>query len=82
MAKELPFQQILENKENLPWSVYLGVGGMPGKTIASYHPSSTSDSLEGATAYMAWKEYAHAKAGQTVFVTTAGGTSVIMTSTQ
>ncbi|KAI3615001.1 hypothetical protein WG66_016886 [Moniliophthora roreri] len=23
---------ILENKENLPWSVYIGLGGMPGKT--------------------------------------------------
>ena len=48
--------KVIENKERLPWSVYLGPGGMPGKT-----------------AYMAWKEYSHAKKGETVFVTTGAG---------
>ncbi|KAI0072843.1 NAD(P)-binding protein [Panus rudis PR-1116 ss-1] len=63
----LPFQQyivlpdlkgfrILENKEKLPWSAYVGIAGMPGQT-----------------AYYAWKEYANAKKGETVFVTTGAG---------
>ena len=29
--------------------------------------------MTGATAYMGWKEYAHAKPGETVFVTTGAG---------
>ncbi|EGO23779.1 hypothetical protein SERLADRAFT_349468 [Serpula lacrymans var. lacrymans S7.9] len=48
--------KVLKNEENLPWSVYVGVAGMPGQT-----------------AYTAWKEYADAKKGETVFVTTGGG---------
>ncbi|KAK7047624.1 hypothetical protein VNI00_006392 [Paramarasmius palmivorus] len=46
----------IENKENLPWSVYIGLGGMPGKT-----------------AYYGWKEFAHAKKGEVVFVSTGAG---------
>ncbi|EKM53346.1 uncharacterized protein PHACADRAFT_124959 [Phanerochaete carnosa HHB-10118-sp] len=48
--------RILENKERLPWSAYVGVAGMPGQT-----------------AYAAWKEYAQARKGETVFVTAASG---------
>ncbi|KAF8996531.1 alcohol dehydrogenase [Cyathus striatus] len=48
--------RVLDNKHNLPWSVYVGAAGMPGKT-----------------AYMAWKEYSHAKEGETVFVSSGGG---------
>ncbi|KAG6839784.1 hypothetical protein C0991_011699 [Blastosporella zonata] len=47
---------IIENEHKLPWSAYVGVVGMPGKT-----------------AWMAWKEFSHAKKGETVFVTTGGG---------
>ncbi|KAM5534492.1 hypothetical protein V8D89_011824 [Ganoderma adspersum] len=47
---------VLENKEGLPWSAYVGVAGMPGQT-----------------AYYAWKEFAEAKKGDTVFVTTGAG---------
>ncbi|EJF64325.1 NAD(P)-binding protein [Dichomitus squalens] len=52
--------RVLENKEGLPWSVYLGVAGMPGET-----------------AWYAWQEYAEAKKGDTVFVTTGAGITVI-----
>ncbi|PPQ74017.1 hypothetical protein CVT26_006956 [Gymnopilus dilepis] len=48
--------RVLDNGYNIPWTTYLGVLGMPGKT-----------------AYCGWKEYSHAKKGQTVFVTTAAG---------
>ncbi|KAJ2913881.1 hypothetical protein MD484_g6543, partial [Candolleomyces efflorescens] len=47
---------VLDNKYNLPWSYFVGVTGMPGKT-----------------AYMAWKEYSSAKAGETVFVSGGAG---------
>ncbi|KAG6824301.1 hypothetical protein H0H92_007289 [Tricholoma furcatifolium] len=46
---------ILTNTHNLPWSAYVGVAGMPGKT-----------------AWMAWKEFSHAKKGETAFVTAGG----------
>lgn len=48
--------RILSNKHNIPWSYFVGVAGMPGKT-----------------AYMAWKEYSSAKAGEVVFVSGGAG---------
>uniref|UniRef100_UPI0031B8B3CB Ene-reductase 1 n=1 Tax=Cyclocybe aegerita TaxID=1973307 RepID=UPI0031B8B3CB len=56
IRKDLTGLQAIENAYNLPWSVFIGVIGMPGKT-----------------AYMAWKEYAHPKQGETVFVSTGAG---------
>ncbi|CAL1711174.1 unnamed protein product [Somion occarium] len=56
ILKDLEGLRILENKEKLPWSAYVGVAGMPGQT-----------------AYCAWKEYAHAKPGETIFITAGGG---------
>ncbi|PPQ97816.1 hypothetical protein CVT26_012916, partial [Gymnopilus dilepis] len=56
VRKDLTGLRIIENKEKLPWSLYVGVLGMPGKT-----------------AYMARKEYAQAKKGETVFVSAAAG---------
>ncbi|KAG6816087.1 hypothetical protein H0H87_008749 [Tephrocybe sp. NHM501043] len=47
---------IIPNEHKLPWSAYIGVAGMPGKT-----------------AWMAWKEFSHAKKGETAFVTAGGG---------
>ncbi|KAJ7355252.1 hypothetical protein DFH08DRAFT_852009 [Mycena albidolilacea] len=46
----------LEKHPKLPWTVFVGAAGMPGKT-----------------AYMGWKEYSHAKKGETAFVTTGAG---------
>ncbi|KAJ7838826.1 hypothetical protein B0H13DRAFT_2255944 [Mycena leptocephala] len=46
----------LEKDPKLPWTVYVGAAGMPGKT-----------------AYMAWKEFSHAKKGETAFITTGAG---------
>jgi len=46
----------LDNPNNLPWSYFLGVLGMPGKT-----------------AFHAWNEFSHAKAGETVFVSAGAG---------
>ena len=67
----------LDNKENLPWSVYLGVAGMPGM---STHTLAISEQLteyrySGQTAYYAWKEYASPKKGETVFVSAGAGRS-------
>ncbi|KAI0692468.1 NAD(P)-binding protein [Cerioporus squamosus] len=58
-----PHLRILENKENLSWSAYLGVCGMPGECKTAHH---------------AWKEYAQPKIkkGDVVFVTAASGTIV------
>ncbi|KAJ3517329.1 hypothetical protein NLJ89_g582 [Agrocybe chaxingu] len=56
IRKDLTGLQVVENAYNLPWSVFVGVVGMPGKT-----------------AYMAWKEYAHPKQGETVFISTGAG---------
>ncbi|KAJ3517320.1 hypothetical protein NLJ89_g590 [Agrocybe chaxingu] len=48
--------QIIENADGLPWSTFIGVLGMPGKT-----------------AYFGWKEYAHPKKGEVLFVSTGAG---------
>ncbi|KAJ7250635.1 hypothetical protein C8J57DRAFT_677633 [Mycena rebaudengoi] len=48
--------RLIERRPELPWTVYVGAAGMPGKT-----------------AYMAWKEFSNAKAGETAFVTTGAG---------
>lgn len=61
VAPKLDGFRILENKENLPWSAYVGVAGMPGQT-----------------AYCAWKEFAHAKKGETVFVTAGSGAYAVL----
>ncbi|KAL0066286.1 hypothetical protein AAF712_006717 [Marasmius tenuissimus] len=47
---------IIDNPHNIPWSVFVGAAGMPGKT-----------------AYYGWKEVAHAKAGEVVYVSTGAG---------
>ena len=61
VAPKLDGFRILENKENLPWSAYVGVAGMPGQT-----------------AYCAWKEFAFAKKGETVFVTAGAGAYAVL----
>lgn len=47
---------VLRNEHNLPWSLFVGVLGMPGRT-----------------AYMAWKEYSHAKKGEVAFISGGAG---------
>ncbi|PPQ64126.1 hypothetical protein CVT24_008737 [Panaeolus cyanescens] len=56
IRKNMDGLEIIENPYKLPWSVFVGVLGMPGKT-----------------AFYAWKEYSHAKAGETVFVSGGAG---------
>ncbi|PPR08272.1 hypothetical protein CVT24_001112 [Panaeolus cyanescens] len=56
IRKTLDGLEKLDNPNNLPWSYFVGVLGMPGKT-----------------AHYAWNEYSHAKAGETVFVSTGAG---------
>lgn len=53
---QLPRWRILPEATGIPWSVYVGVAGMPGQT-----------------AYYGWKEIVHAKPGETIYVSTAGG---------
>ncbi|KAK1230320.1 hypothetical protein PQX77_006593 [Marasmius sp. AFHP31] len=47
---------VIDNPNKIPWSAFVGVVGMPGKT-----------------AYYGWKEFAHAKAGEVVYVSTGAG---------
>ncbi|KZT03633.1 NAD(P)-binding protein [Laetiporus sulphureus 93-53] len=56
VAKDAKGFSVLENKEKLPWSAYVGVLGMPGQT-----------------AHHGWKELAHPKKGDVVFVTSGAG---------
>ncbi|KAH9479936.1 Zinc-type alcohol dehydrogenase-like protein PB24D3.08c [Psilocybe cubensis] len=56
IRKDLSGLEKIQNPDKLPWSAYIGVLGMPGKT-----------------AYMAWKEYSHAKKGEVAFVSTGAG---------
>ncbi|KAG6887241.1 hypothetical protein C0992_013193 [Termitomyces sp. T32_za158] len=56
---------MIENKEKLPWSVYVGVAGM------SEISCGMGDT--GQTAYYGWKEYSKAKNGEVAFVTAGGG---------
>ncbi|KAJ6492666.1 hypothetical protein DFH09DRAFT_947211 [Mycena vulgaris] len=46
----------LEKDPKLPWTVFVGAAGMPGKT-----------------AFMGWKEFSHAKKGETAFISTGAG---------
>ena len=76
MLPSLDQYRILENKEGLPWSVYIGVAGMPGTSFLlanGWTVMLTRSARAGQTAYNGWKEYADAKKGETVFVTTGAG---------
>ncbi|KIY65408.1 alcohol dehydrogenase [Cylindrobasidium torrendii FP15055 ss-10] len=55
-ASALSYLRKLDNNTNLPWSVYVGAAGMPGRT-----------------AYSAYNEFAKAKKGETIFVSTGAG---------
>ncbi|KAF7982761.1 hypothetical protein HWV62_26660 [Athelia sp. TMB] len=54
--------RILENKEGLPWSAYVGAAGMP-----------VLRNEAGKTAWFAWKEWANSQKGETVFVSGGAG---------
>ena len=53
--------RILENKEGLPWSVYLGAAGMPGKQAEVSWPMFSVERGVGMTAFMGWKEHSKTK---------------------
>lgn len=73
MRPTLDGLRILENKEGLPWSVYVGVAGMPGTYTPDFGVERPLTACAGQTAYAGWKEYAKAKKGDTVFVTAGSG---------
>ena len=55
---------VLENPHKLPWSTFLGVLGMPGKSSKYKLMVLQVDRhffLSGQTAYVGWKEYSDAK---------------------
>lgn len=60
ILKKLGDLRVIDNKEKLPWSTYLGVLGMPGKGVSILKWSLLIGTI-GQTAYMAWKEYSEAK---------------------
>ena len=51
--------RLLQNA-GLPWSLYVGVLGMPGMSTR-LSPCVIADLWAGKTAYYSWKEYAHAQ---------------------
>ena len=66
--------RILKNEEKLPWSVYVGVAGMPG--MYRVHDITRAIYLtrpSGQTAYSGWKEYASPQKGDIVFVSAGAG---------
>lgn len=56
VEKDIKTLRVIENKEGLPLSVYVGAAGMAGKS-----------------AWMAWKELANTKPGETLFVSGGAG---------
>ena len=56
--------RVVENKEKLPWSVYLGVCGMPGTRtrhlVTTCWSHMCAHIRTGQTAHHAWMEFAHA----------------------
>lgn len=42
IKKDMFDLRVIENKENLPWSVFVGAAGMPGKTIPREHSLCTN----------------------------------------
>ncbi|KAJ7710447.1 hypothetical protein B0H17DRAFT_1123595 [Mycena rosella] len=63
----------LERHSGLPWSVYVGAAGMPGAASLFLTTAAFLMAGTGKTAYAGWKEYAHAKQGETAFVTAGAG---------
>jgi len=53
--------RILENREVLPWSVYLGAAGMPGKQAKVSWLMFWVERGVGKTAFMGWRAYSRAK---------------------
>lgn len=75
MAKDPKTYQKITNEIGIPWSLYVGVLGMPGMTslhsrgwirLIGYVPL-------GQTAWFAWKEFSKANKGQTAFISTVAG---------
>lgn len=65
--------KLLKNEENIPWSLYIGVAGMPGNLHRHLPLHRSLTKISGMTAYVGWKKYARFNKGDTVFVTTAAG---------
>ena len=62
IKKNLDGLKVLENPHKLPWSVFVGVLGMPGKRLEKCQCYQIINKfLLGKTAYMGWKEYSKAK---------------------
>lgn len=56
--------RLVENSEHLPWSLYVGVLGMPGERclMLSYAPKALFTKVPpGQTAYYGWSEFARPK---------------------
>jgi hypothetical protein len=55
--------RVLENKEKLPWSVYVGAAGMPGEVTSRLlmHLGLMSHFYTGQTAFLGWREFSKAK---------------------
>lgn len=67
--------RILENREGLSWSAYLGIAGMPGAPCATDSDVLILTHVAGQTVYYGWNEYSSAKSGETLFVSAAAGMS-------
>lgn len=51
----------IDNKYDLPWSVFVGIAGMAGTLLTSVTLCGLTVFLKGQTAYFGWREHSHAK---------------------
>lgn len=51
----------VHNEYNLPWSVFLGIAGLPGRLFIFSLEVYASRCSTGKTAYFGWKEHSRAK---------------------
>ena len=64
VLRDISKVRVIENKEKLPWSVYLGVCGMPGEIQPSQLVLIGCQCARlalGQTAHHGWEEVSHAK---------------------
>jgi hypothetical protein len=63
----------LEKDPKLPWTVFVGAAGMPGKRITLSVALILTSGYLGKTAFMGWKEYSRAKKVNALLLSNSSG---------
>jgi hypothetical protein len=58
----------LKKNPKLPWTVFVGAAGMPGKRITLAVALIFTSGYLGKTAFMGWKEFSRAKKVRTLLL--------------